>query len=260
MIKAVCAIPTFNSAPILWLQLESLCRQETDYAWELIVLECRDVYREDPVATATGSYLEPYRARLADAGCKRIRYASGKRRLALSLKWPRIARMASPTAETFLLCASDNFSYPTRIQESVDAIEAGAAWFDRSEGHFYNVLTERLALWSRSRGNAAMQRRTGLFMATRTDAVRALPDAEHHRGIDTWMRNAMGFADSLHIKSERRGGSLHTDGYNQISHARRDLYHQEPQRPFYATEAVLEDIVPPEVAERLRSMKPKPME
>ena len=38
-IQVTVALPTWENKNIIWLQLESLCRQETKYNWELVVCE-----------------------------------------------------------------------------------------------------------------------------------------------------------------------------------------------------------------------------
>lgn len=246
--QITCAIPTYNSAAILWLQLESLCRQEHAPPFEIVIYEERsDNY-------AGQQYFEPYKNRLEAAGCKNICYVGLRDRMPLPEKWRRIALAA--TAPVYLLCASDNYSPPDRLKESYAAIMSGADWYDTTAGHFYNIHTGEIALLSRpvpDRHPFGAPVRSGLFMATRTEYVAALPDGGPPRGIDAWMKS------NMPIKTHRWAdgpAGLHTDGHNQISHYRAGRYAGGCyRRPFSAPVESLAECVPVDVADRLINMQ-----
>ena len=60
------ALPTWESKDIIWLQLESLCRQETQYTWELIVCE------EQTPNMMGEEMLSSYKERLTQGGIQLV--------------------------------------------------------------------------------------------------------------------------------------------------------------------------------------------
>ena len=111
-IHLTAALPTWENKNIIWLQLESLCRQETEYNWELIVCE------EQTKNMLGKNALMEFHPRLAKAGCKQIKYIPLQNKIPLSQKWVKIANEAE--GDSFALCASDDyspqtgFSFPTK--------------------------------------------------------------------------------------------------------------------------------------------------
>ncbi len=224
-IACTCALPTYNSAAILWLQLESLCRQETQYAWELLLAE------EDSPDYAGRRFVDAYRARLEEAGCRSVVHYHFPRKVHLVEKWRFLGGQASEASRMVLFCASDNYSPPSRIELAMTAEHLGFDWVDQSRGYFYDIASGKMALWQRP-----APERSGLFMATRTEYVRALPESDLTRNIDGFIkeftRHRLGRA-LRHFRDVWTTRGLHTDGCNQISHHRAGLYNtSEMKGPF----------------------------
>lgn len=240
--KATVALPTYRCREILWLQLESLCRQDTGFTWELLLCE------EDSEAYAGPRYVDRFAERLWRAGCRRIEHLTPPAHVLLPEKWRLLAAASSQTA-AFLLCASDNFSPACRIERSTLAMLDGDDWYDWSSGHFYDITTGRGALWRRPVFAAG----PGLFMAIATKNARLLPPTTRKAGVDGWLKRSM----PLPHVSERAPGpaGLHTDGRNLISDYRASMYNDAAIRaPFYEPEQDLEAIVPAKIARKLRMM------
>lgn len=251
------ALPVYNSSKILWLCLEGLCRQRTTYVWELIVME-------DPSDDYAGEdYLKPYIDRLKEAGCINVRYINLDKWIPLGDKWINIAKIAR--GENFMLTAADNFSPPERIEISCESLKK-YSWFDGRCSLFYNVLTNDLAKFT------ADEKKTGVWMCTKTKLVRLLKGPGPPSGIDGWMRRTMRLkvADRYTTRDQLLNG-LHTDGLNNISLHRKKNYggvgftknkikgvNPEPGtgRDYYIavferTDTTLEHILPNDVFEKL---------
>ncbi len=241
-----CALPTWRSSGILWLQLESLCRQIAAPPFEVLV--CEERHR----GMAGRAYVEAWRGRLAEAGCSRLAYVALPRRVSLFYKWVYLAYSAAPASRAYAFCASDNYSPPDRLARTYHTIEEDdQQWFSTLSGHFYNILTGDLALWDRTDRLDS----SGLFMATKTDMMRRLPLADGPAsGIDGHLRRALGVS---RFASDKGPAGLHTDGYNTISHKRRCLYaggaYRHPFLPPLAPDLVALGL-PRHVAGRLMSL------
>lgn len=207
-IEVTVALPTWENKNIVWLQLESLCRQETKYIWELIVCE------EQSENMCGKEYIESYRERLKKVGCLNIKYIPLKEHTPLSKKWWIIANEAE--GETFLLCASDNYSPKNRIEFSHSKLLEGFNWFDVAEGLFLNLNTQETGTF---RNNPSQ---TALFMATKTNIIKKLKGPWPKIGIDNWIRSQMNIQPRYRHEKPLLG--LHTDGANKISKTRKSLY------------------------------------
>lgn len=238
------ALPVYNSAPILWLALEGLCRQEgtEDLTWELIVCE-------EPSSHYAGeAFFEPYRQRLAEVGCYRLVYVGIKKWVPLAEKWVQIARRADDT-DAFVLCAADDYSYPTRLDDAATGITQGHNWLDVSKGHFLNLTTKKMALYNHALLPQRGRGRSGLFMATRTALAKTLPTGGPRRYVDNWMKRHIG---KTKVKQFPGPLGLLTDGWNQISHGRKTMYGSRYRAPFAPPTQTVQEIVPDDVAKRLR--------
>lgn len=230
------ALPTWNSSGILWLQLESLCRQKTDYAFEVIVLE-------DPSDNFAGKdYVMEYSERLQKVGGQLV-YISLDKWIPLGLKWKYIAEVAR--GDVYVIAASDNYSSANRIQISANAM-LHSDWFDARSGNFYHIQTGQQAEW-----NCFDLSQTGLFMATKTSLMKQLDDNPPPRGIDAWIRSC--FKSKIYRSSTEFLMGLHTDGYNTLSHQRKHLYFNSNR--FRTTTLSCKEIVPSDIYSRLLSMK-----
>ena len=234
------ALPTFRSNKILWLQLESLCRQVTNHPWELILCEEISAYYSGV------NYLEKYRDRLKKAGCINIKLIPLVEHVPLSKKWSIIANEAQ--FDYFALVASDNYSHPERIQDSVDKLNEGYEWVDWSYGMFLNVNDFSSAVFENPNPD-----KTSLFMATKTEFIKKLKGPWPSSGIDGWIRNGNNI--TKHFKYDYFPDGLHTDGCNQISHKRRTFYSKGKfQAPYFPPIASNEwtSLIPESVAMELK--------
>jgi hypothetical protein len=206
------AIPTYNNAAILWLQLESLCNQVDAPEWELIMCE------EESDNTFGSEELRKWHDRLKAANCQRIIYLHLLDWIPLGQKWMIIRDNMSPESVGMMLCASDNYSPNNRIRKSYDAMVNGADWSQFESGHFYNILDHKAGLFSAPEGNPA------LFMCISKDRVNNITQSVFPRkGVDSWMLKTSG----ANITNLGYTDGIHTDGYNTISHKRRNLYDGE---------------------------------
>ena len=231
------ALPTWKSSPILWLQLESLCRQVDAPKFEVIVME-------DPSINFAGEeYVMQFADRMREAGGE-LRYVELEKWISLGSKWREIALIAK--YDIFCLAASDNYSPPDRLKVTAEHFEKGCNWFDVREGLFYNVKTGRSSCWYNHN-----LKDTGLFMATKTDFIKNLNGPGPRRFIDNWIRSQI----KGRVKSsELRMSGLHTDGYNNISIKRGEYEDAYPTR-FKDPYMPVEEIVPKDIWDRLISMK-----
>lgn len=230
------ALPTWESKNIIWLQLESLCRQETQYTWELIVCE------EQTPNMMGEDMLSSYKERLNKAGCVNITYLALEEWVPLSQKWVTIAHNAK--GNSFILAASDNYSPPNRLEISHKKMLEGYNWFDVKKGLFYNLFTKEIATYILpSYGN------TGLFMCTKTEYIKKLVGPPWpKKGIDSWIRTQQNIVPKFRYEESLLG--LHTDGANKISHERKGMYSNSKNhyiKPFSLPEQTLEEILPKDV-------------
>jgi len=207
-IEVTVALPTWENKNIIWLQLESLCNQQTKYKWELIVCE------EQTKNMSGEELILSYKERLEKVGCVNINYIPLNEHIPLSKKWWVIANEAK--GETFLLCASDNYSPPNRIELSHEKLKDEYQWFDVAEGLFFNLNTHDVGTF-RNQPN-----QTGLFMGTKTSIIKKLKGPWPPKYIDNWIRSQMNIQPRYRHEKPLLG--LHTDGANKISKSRNSLY------------------------------------
>lgn len=235
------ALPTYNNADIIWLQLESFCRQVNAPEWELIVCE----EQSEKYFGVEG--LAEYMDRLKAANCKRIVYLSLSEWIPLGQKWIEIAQRMSPDSVGMMLCASDNYSSPMRIAKTYEAMVNGAEWSQWNKGVFYNIVDHEAGEFN------AGERNPALFMCiskARLDLVKAT----HYptKGVDSWLLKSSGAT----ITDLGYAKGIHTDGFNTISHKRRYGYANGDSGLFTkvsADEAL--GLFPDDIKERLIKMR-----
>jgi len=245
-IHLTAALPTWENKNIIWLQLESLCRQETEFNWELIVCE------EQTKNMLGKEALMKYEPRLAKAGCKQIKYIPLENKIPLSLKWVKIANEAE--GDSFALCASDDCSPPNRFQFSHEKLSEGYNWFDLKKTLFLNLIDFTSATYiNQSKEN------TGVTMCTKTAVVKNLEGPPWpSSGIDGWMRTN-GKTEPFFQYQENLLG-LETDGANKINFDRRNHYPDKKVRkryvcPYFPPEQKIEEILPKEIITRLKNLR-----
>lgn len=241
-VKLTVANPLWNASPIYWLCLEGLCNQKTDYDWELVIIEC-------PSEKWCGEeYIEPYKDKLKNAGCKRIIFQSTNERLPLGLKWRMLSDLSR--GENFMLTAADNYSPSNRIQLSCENLKNGIRWFCSQDTLFYDIP-------SQSEAHLRVPvKNSGVWMCTKTDTVKRLSGNGPRKHLDHWMQKS--FRIQPHEKimiGDNTLKGIHTDGLNTISVSRYTLYRNtKPRRPFSPPEYSISDILAPDVEARLRSL------
>lgn len=236
------ALPTYKNAAIIWLQLESFCAQEDAPEWELIVCE-------EPSADMLGaSGLVPYVSRLKAANCKRIVYLALSEWVPLGKKWLIIRDNMAPESLGLMLCASDNYSPADRFRKTADALEAGAEWSQFNSGYFYNIKDHQAGLFT------APPEAPALFMAVSTAKLKQVTAEKYPvKGVDTWLLRSTG----AKVTDLGKAGGVHTDGFNTISHRRRDLYAgNDGHGLFKKVDAdKVFNTLPPAIRERLKTLR-----
>lgn len=238
------ALPTWESKDIIWLQLESLCRQETQYVWELIVCEeqTRNMMGEE--------FLLSYKERLNKAGCVNIIYLALEKWVPLSKKWVNIANNAK--GSSFILAASDDYSSSDRLEISHQKMLEGYNWFDVREGLFYNVHTGDLGTYKLPTNYSS---KTGLSMCTKTEYIKNLKGPWVKKGVDNWIKKQITIKPKFRLEGNLKG--LYTDGVNKISFKRKTMYSNKKRyykTPFCPPEQKLEEILPPDILKRLKNL------
>ena len=234
------ALPTWNNLNILWLQLESLLRQDTQRAFEVIIHEC-------PVSGGYPSeeLIVGYMAKFAQRGV-RVEYIRAGKRTPLVNKWRELA--AHATSDNLLMVASDNYTPAKAVDAYCAAFADGYDWIDCPNGVFYDIASRKVAEFRAPEG------KTGVLFATKTRNIRELPASDLERNIDGYIKSHVSPESVAHL--EFTDGVL-TDGYNTISHHRAAKYAGLRKKPpFYETDCTLYDRLPADIAARVEKLKP----
>jgi hypothetical protein len=203
------ALPTYNNAQIIWLQLESLCAQVDAPEWELIVCE----EKSDNTLGADG--LRAYLEKLKAANCVKVTYLKLSNWVPLGQKWAIIRDHMHADSVGFMLCASDNHSAPDRVRTAFEAMQNGAEWCQYNKGEFYNIVDHKAGTFKAGPGDPA------LFMTIARNRIQALNETRYpKKGVDSWLLRCT----RAKITNLGTAKGIHTDGFNTISHRRRTLY------------------------------------
>jgi len=224
-------IPTRGNAAVIWLALESLVRQSDAPRFEVIISECKS-------SSAASKVIEQYARKL------NITHIQNDKRLPVSLKWRQMAHAAS--ASLCAMMGSDDYAPSNWLRECVDKLTGGHDWVHAKQGVFYNFHNRRIAEWRMPFD------RSGLWQATTTEAMQSLPEENIGRGVDQWMMNAI---SPRNIAAVEYPDGVLTDGYNTLSSHRAKFYTDAPARPFHACDAKLTDLVPTDIAARMKKMR-----
>lgn len=240
------ALPNF-AMDIAWLAMESLCRQQTQYEWELIVYE-------DSNAPLSEEFYNSYMPRLKDVGCVRLLYNYSKERIALSQKWLWMAEQAHKDSLGLILQASDCYSEPNRIQTATAVFKKGYHWIHSYQGCFYNIPTGQTMKYQK-------QKFTGINIAISIGAVCVMSKAhEQWSGVDHWLWNSMPIniiQNNKHVyldQSDNWKGGVNTDGRNRLS-INRHLHYNNPKPPFHHTYLDIYSLLPGDVCDMLDKLK-----
>ena len=231
------ALPLWKAKDVAWICLESLCRQKTIIPWELIICEERtkDRFGEEGVS----EYIE----RLQKAGCTNVNYLIQEKRLLLAHKWRRMVNYVSDDSIGYIMCGGDNFYQPLMVQQSYDAIKAGADWFSTYECHFYDINTKAFVTFKR-------KSHSGIEMALSISNAKKIIGSGKKKGIDTFIHRIVAPENQVWNETGCGLDTVCTHGKNLISWNRGKLINR-PARPFRPTKKVVEDYLPPEILKRL---------
>lgn len=228
--------PTWNNRDIYWLSIESLCRQQTTYPWELIVHEC-------PSANMlTEDYFKTYRKRLEAAGCQRVVYLNSGKRIDLSTKWKEIAKAAR--GEVLILHDSDDYTHPLRIQRTMELI-GNKPWYDTRFAWHFCITNQKMILFDYQ--VTKKRWKTGFNIAIRTEVLRGIPDSHRNNGMHRWMCDYV----TDKVIDQVNYPCVATTGANTVSLNR--IHHfNSPRLPFLRTNKTIHDIgLPEDIVKRL---------
>ncbi|MDA1062647.1 MAG: hypothetical protein O2895_07060 [Chloroflexi bacterium] len=226
------------------MAIESLARQVGAPPWDLVIVEEQD---DD----AHGPPDADMMARLCAAGCVSLFYVPSSTWIPLPEKWRIIADAAHPRSSALVLQSADCYSQPHRLAETHALHAAGATWTHAPRGPFYDVHTGAIAEYRGADG------RTHLNMSVDLDLATELPPSSLRSSVDGWLfGEAKRIARDGWVVAEnpsdhyRQGCDLH--GLNTISHHRGAMI-AEARPPFYAVDYTIDDVLPADIVDRLRS-------
>jgi hypothetical protein len=236
------ALPVWKSKDIAWLCMESLCRMHQPKSeWELIVFE------EEHDEKLGAQFFESYYERMRDIGCRIIKMKTSIIKYPLSQKWIIMANMADKDSNVFCLCACDNYYSPYMLIDAEKYIKE-ADWCIFPRGYFYDFRLNKVLKY-------VNYSNIGLQMFAKTDKVRNFPMDSLNKIVDTWVANHISpnGNNMMMINSDHWKHILCTNGMNTISIERNDFF-EDPQPPYFETEAKLSDIVPEDIAIKLKEL------
>lgn len=238
MVQGTVALPVWNSNGIVWLCLESLCRQaKTDEGWELIVFE------EYHMTMVGEAFFRDYIDRLKEVGCEKIKYITHFDRQPLAKKWVMMAREADETSEYFVLVASDNYYQPWMLRD-FEKVYKTADWLIVTKGYFYDFFHDKVIKYD------YQKLPVGLQMCANISKVKDFPLVDRWSGVDSWFARQIGHNIRYLDRSEHWRAQCCTNGLNNISKGR-GKYFEHPEEPFCKTKITLDKIIPEDIYKRM---------
>jgi len=246
------ALALFKGKEISWLGMESLCNQVTIPAsWELLIAE-------EQCSGRTGAdEILKYHKRLREIGCERIEYYPLTKTMGLVNKFVFLASNAAETSKMFLLWAQDDYYVSTRIRETYDAMMSYPYHMYTRDNNFdYSFATGNLTY--RHYNNRIF--RPYIELAYRPHALKRIiltGDARRRSHSDMTLFKL--YQEVVKKKKITRfintlpNNSVYTTGFNYYNKPR--IKKLKPSKMFQYTEAILEDVVPVDIAMRLRELK-----
>jgi len=250
MPRLTVALPVFNSKDIVWLAMESLCRQQSvNFDWELIVCE------ENTGQYAGESFFKQYEERLNTVGCARLHYIKLDKWMPLPMKWRLMAREASPDSQFYVLQAADCYSFPMRLSRTMGVLSDGRHdWYQTLCGYFYHIFQDKIIKYNHATLGANYQRKTALNMATLTRHIKALPDCGRLKGIDGWILSTIRNPKIYNDLAKGWSKGVDSHGLNNISKGRGDRF-KEIKPPFQRALVGIKDVVPADICDRLNNIR-----
>lgn len=234
-------IPAWNAQEIIWLSLESLCRQNTSVEWELLIFE------EEHDGACGEAFFQIYLDGLIEANCVKFTYFSASEKVSLSQKWRELALRSDKRSKMFCIVGADNYYEEFMIQDAYDAWTEDHDFVTSKKAYWYNFHDGTLVVYHKPKAP------TGAQMAIRTDLMRNLPNEKVDRLVDRWIYQST--KPRIPKVMLNRENTLGTHGFHNISGDRRAKMMKECIPPFYKTDKKLEDIVPSDVAEMIKSVE-----
>lgn len=243
------ALPMYKSENIGWLPLESLIRQQNvDFEWELIIAEekTKDRFGKKRVMK--------YEERLKDSGCIDIKYKSLKDWISLPNKLISIANMSNEKSEVFLIQAADNYSHPTRMNETHNSlVNENYDLVGYPYNYMYLINENRIYFNSRIKNN---KRVYGL--STKTSHFKKLPKTDKNKGIDGWLvKNLKKIYENkglnfIHSNFWQQGFNTH--GFHTISFDRYNMLKKEQKGIKQVSNDVMQNW-PDDIIKKLQNIK-----
>jgi len=236
------ALPLWNSKKIVWLCLESLCRQNVGVDWELIMIE------EETDEAAGENYVSSFYQRLQKADCVNVKYIQIQDKIPLSSKWRKIADEASESSKVYVMCAADNYYQPLLLYDAWQAIVIrGYDWYQSHQCHFYDIDTKKLVEYRR-------QKYTGIEMAMSMDLAKKIPRSSRRRGIDLLIYNSVMPKNIYWNTDSHCLFTVCTHGMNKISGSRRKNLINKVTAPFRRCSHAIDSLLPFNVYRKLISL------
>jgi len=248
MIEITVGLPMYRTKYIGWLALESLCRQQVDAEWELLIAE-----EQDSLCMGREA-VDEFSERLKEAGCERIVYLPLDEWIPLAKKWRLLADHVSEGSEVFIIHAADCYSAPGRLSEALRLVREGADWVQYPQCYLCNLADEKIVRFS---GVSASPCTDG--MAARMELFRAIPSSEVGRSVDHWLFHSCQKAKGsvLNLVNDKTGNwelSINVNGINNISCRRERKFKRLPPG-FHKTKRRISEILPGDVTARLIECK-----
>lgn len=245
MIELTVALPVWNSKKIVWLALESLCRQrDISFNWELIVCE-----EQDENGFGVENYLK-YKDRLKHVGCVNLKVIPLKKWISLGQKYYKIIQNSNVNSKALLLQAADCYSQPFRLNESYQKIvKNNYDWVCYKIGAFIDLHSWNHILYN----DLSKQQKAGLNMAFCMKSARKLPNEERKKLVDGWLYNNLNIKNPCDIDPKHWKLGVDTHGLNNISKSRQKYFKKE-KHPFYKTDYKVDYYLPKDVVERLKML------
>jgi len=212
------ALPMYSAQSIAWLAMESLCRQECDFEWELLIAE--ETY---PGSNFFGfANVVSYKERLEKAGCKRISYIPLNSKITLAQKWYLLSKEVSETSFGMLLQAADCYSPRLRLQISYNGFSLGNDWVQCRRGYFYNIPNKAWAMFDAD--TTLFYHPCSLNMGIAKKLLHKIyPETRINSSIDSWLYKFTNPQSVYYVSPSLFEDGIDSDGCNNISKNRENL-------------------------------------